>query len=141
MRVLTTLLWLALFLVLLVFSIANTDIATVRLFGQSFSAPLVLLLLMFFAAGAVAGMLAALPSWFRGRREIARLARELAERTGGGAPAPEVAAGARPGAFATRAAAPGAASMNATQAALPASAVSAVVAPADAAAAIEPPRR
>ena len=136
MRVLTTLLWLALFLVLLVFSIANTDIATVRLFGQSFSAPLVLLLLMFFAAGAVAGMLAALPSWFRGRREIARLARELAERTPGAALASEAATGVRPGAV-TRAAAPEAVSTTtAPQAAVP---PAAVVVPA--AVAIEPPRR
>ena len=79
MRLLSTLLWIALFAVLLVFSIANTDPVTVRLFGQAFSVPLVLLLVLFFAAGAVAGLLAALPGWFRSRREIARLARELAD--------------------------------------------------------------
>lgn len=78
MRLLSTLLWIALFIVMLVFSVANTDIATIKLFGQNISAPLVLLLVVFFAAGVVVGLLASVPSWFRGRREITRLSRELA---------------------------------------------------------------
>lgn len=86
MRLLSTLLWIVLFLVMLVFSVANTHIAEIRLFGQTFAAPLVLLLLMFFSAGVVVGLLAALPSWFRGRREIARLTRELAAQRGANVP-------------------------------------------------------
>ena len=38
-------------------------------------------LLIFFAAGVLVGLLAAVPSWFRQRREIARLQRELRHAT------------------------------------------------------------
>jgi putative membrane protein len=86
MRLLSTLLWIALFLVLLVFSIENTRNVDLRLFGQVLTAPLVVLLLAFFAIGVVMGLLAAVPSWFRGRREIARLTREI-QAAGGAVPA------------------------------------------------------
>lgn len=91
MRLLSTLLWIALFIVMLVFSVANTDIATIKLFGQNISAPLVLLLVAFFVAGVVVGLLASVPSWFRGRREITRLSRELAAQQRAAADAPMVA--------------------------------------------------
>lgn len=77
MRIVSTLLWIVLFVLLLVFSIENTRNVDLKLFGQIVTAPLVLLLLVFFAIGVVVGLLASVPSWFRGRREITRLTREL----------------------------------------------------------------
>ena len=87
MRIVSTLLWIVLFVLLLVFSIENTRNVDLKLFGQILTAPLVLLLLVFFAIGIVVGLLASVPSWFRGRREITRLTRELeAAARGNGAP-------------------------------------------------------
>jgi putative membrane protein len=68
-----------LFLIALGFALANTEPAVLRFFAGDLSwrAPLVIFLLIFFAAGVLVGLLAAVPSWFRQRREIARLTREL----------------------------------------------------------------
>lgn len=81
MRVLTWLFRLALFVVLMGFALSNTDPATLRFFGIpqfEWRAPLVLLLLVFFAAGALMGVLAAMPMVLRQRRVAARLRREIA---------------------------------------------------------------
>ena len=81
MRVLTWLFRLALFLVMMGFALSNTDTATLRFFGIpqfEWRAPLVLLLLVFFAAGALLGVLAAMPMVLRQRRIAARLRREIA---------------------------------------------------------------
>jgi uncharacterized integral membrane protein len=101
MRVLTWLFRLALFLVLMGFALSNTDPATLRFFGIpqfEWRAPLVLLLLVFFAAGVLLGALAAMPMVLRQRRIAARLRRELAA-----VPAPAVAADADAAADASRA--------------------------------------
>jgi len=81
MRVLTWLLRLALFLVMMGFALSNTDTATLRFFGIpqfEWRAPLVLFLLVFFAAGTLLGVLAAMPMVLRQRRVAARLRREIA---------------------------------------------------------------
>jgi lipopolysaccharide assembly protein A len=81
MRVLTWTLRIILFLALFLLALKNTDTVTLRLyFEQVWQAPLILVLLVFFAAGAVVGVLATLTTVFRQRREIARLQRELGSR-------------------------------------------------------------
>jgi uncharacterized integral membrane protein len=90
MRVLTWLFRLALFLVMMGFALSNTDPATLRFFGIpqfEWRAPLVLLLLVFFAAGVLLGALAAMPMVLRQRRVAARLRREIAAM-----PAPSITA-------------------------------------------------
>ena len=78
MRVLSWALRIILFLALFLFALKNTDTVGLRLyFDQVWQAPLVLVLLVFFAAGAAMGVLATLGTVFRQRREISRLKREL----------------------------------------------------------------
>jgi lipopolysaccharide assembly protein A len=69
-----------LFLVALGFALTNQDIATLRFFGASnfeWRAPMVIFLLVFFAAGTVLGLIAVVPTLFRQRREIGRLRKQL----------------------------------------------------------------
>ena len=74
MRVLTWAIRFALFVVLLAFAAKNTDPVTLRFyFDLAWQAPLVALLLAFFAAGAVLGVVAMSGGYFAQRREIARL--------------------------------------------------------------------
>jgi len=78
MRVLSWILRIVLFLALFLFALKNTDAVSLRLyFDQVWQAPLILVLLVFFAAGAAMGVLATLATVFRQRREIAQLRREL----------------------------------------------------------------
>jgi len=85
MRFLTWAIRIALFALLLAFAAKNTEPVTLRFyFDLAWQAPLVALLLAFFAAGAVLGMVAMLGSYLAQRRQIARLkrgerARESAE--------------------------------------------------------------
>ena|SRR5450631_4261313 len=81
MRVLAWTLRIILFLALFLFALKNTDTVSLRLyFDQVWQAPLVLVLLVFFVAGTVLGVLATLATVFRQRREIARLQHELGSR-------------------------------------------------------------
>ena len=81
MRVLTWTLRIILFLALFLLALKNTDTVILRLyFDQVWQAPLILVLLVFFAAGAAMGVLATLATVFRQRREIARLRREVDAR-------------------------------------------------------------
>ncbi|MBK6630769.1 MAG: LapA family protein [Betaproteobacteria bacterium] len=67
----------ALFIVLLGFAVKNSSMVTLRFFFDvAWTLPLVTVMLIFFAAGAVVGLTAALGTFFRQRREIARLGRE-----------------------------------------------------------------
>jgi len=79
----TALIWavrLVLFSFLVVFSLQNTAPVNLHfLLGQAWQAPLVILLLAFFAGGAVLGALSLLGVIYRQRREIARLKRSLAQ--------------------------------------------------------------
>ena len=86
MRVLTWIFTVALFVVALGFAVANYEIAVLRfpLVAEEIRLPLVVFLLGFFAAGVVIGLLMGIPSYFRLRREISRLRKEikLANRPG-----------------------------------------------------------
>jgi uncharacterized integral membrane protein len=74
MRYLVWLLRIALFVVLLGFAVKNSDAVTVRFFfDAAWPLPLVAVMLLFFAAGAVAGLSAALGTFLRQRRELVRL--------------------------------------------------------------------
>ena len=87
MRFLTWAVRIALFVVLLAFAAKNTDPVTLRFyFNLAWQAPLVALLLAFFAAGALLGLLAMLGTYLAQRREIARLQREESSGAAPGAP-------------------------------------------------------
>jgi uncharacterized integral membrane protein len=68
----------ALFLLLLAFAVKNTDSVAVRYFlGAEWKAPLVVVLLAFFAAGIALGVMASLAFMVRQRRQILNLRRQL----------------------------------------------------------------
>ena len=78
MRYLTGALRVLLFLILFLFALKNHEMATLKFyFDLEWKAPLVLLLLIFFAAGIAAGVLACLPRMFRQRRETLALTSQL----------------------------------------------------------------
>ena len=65
------------FLFLLAFALKNTDPVSVSFFfDTSWQAPLITVVLAFFAAGTVLGILALLGTVFSLRREVSRLKRE-----------------------------------------------------------------
>ena len=70
-----------LFVLLLGFALKNMDSVSVRYFlGFEWQAPLVLVLLMFFAFGIAFGIVASIGVIFAQRRRIAALTRELRNR-------------------------------------------------------------
>jgi uncharacterized integral membrane protein len=70
-----------LFLLLVGFALKNSEMVTLRYFlGQQWSAPLSLVLLLFFGAGAVLGVLALLSVVNRQRREITALRQTTTQR-------------------------------------------------------------
>ena len=78
MRLLNWLLRTALFIVLLGLAVKNDEAVKLKyFFGLEWETSLVVLLLVFFAAGALAGVLAMVVSSIKLRREISRLKREL----------------------------------------------------------------
>ena len=86
-RLLTSLLWAAVFVVLLLFAIKNAEPVTLQFyFDRTWQAPLVFVVLASFAAGAVFGVLACVPPLVRQRREIAGLQKELRLRAAEAAP-------------------------------------------------------
>ena len=96
MRIVTWTVRLLIFLFLLAFAVKNTDPVTLRFYFElAWQAPLIVLLLAFFAAGAVFGLAAAMGTLFGQRRQIMQLKRALGERTDEGATA--VAAPPHPG--------------------------------------------
>jgi uncharacterized integral membrane protein len=89
MRILAWAIRIALFVVLLALAARNTDPVTLRFyFDLAWQAPLVALLLAFFAAGAALGLIAMSGTYLAQRREIARLRR--AESSGRERDAPVV---------------------------------------------------
>ena len=74
------LLWacrICIFLFLLAFALKNTDPVSVRFFlDTDWQAPLVIIVLAFFAGGAALGVLSLLGTIFGLRREVSRLRRE-----------------------------------------------------------------
>jgi len=76
MKILVWSVRLAIFLFFLLFAVQNTALVSLRLFAdQVWQAPLVLVLLAFFAAGALLGISSLLGVIYRQRREISRLKR------------------------------------------------------------------
>jgi lipopolysaccharide assembly protein A len=75
------LLWICrifIFLFLLAFALKNTDPVSVRFFFDSaWQAPLIIIVLAFFAGGALLGVLSLLGTLFGLRREVSRLKREI----------------------------------------------------------------
>ena len=68
------------FFILLVFALRNTQPASLQfILGYVWEAPLVIVLLVFFAGGAILGALSVVGVIFRQRREISRLKREAAK--------------------------------------------------------------
>jgi uncharacterized integral membrane protein len=78
MRFVTWTVRLLVFLFLLAFAAKNTDPVTLHFYFElAWQAPLIVLLLVFFAAGTAFGLVAALATLFSQRRELLRLNREL----------------------------------------------------------------
>lgn len=78
MKILVWALRLVIFLFLFAFALQNTETVSLRfVLGQIWQAPLVIVLLAFFAGGALLGALSQLGLIFGQRREIARLKAEL----------------------------------------------------------------
>jgi putative membrane protein len=96
MRYLTWVLRGILFVARFLFAVKNTDRVILRFyFDQVWQAPLILVLLAFFAAGAATGVLACMSTVFRYRRGMMKLRRELRRRSHAEpAPAPVIDAGA-----------------------------------------------
>jgi uncharacterized integral membrane protein len=87
MRVLTWAIRIALFVVLAAFAAKNTDPVALRFyFDLVWQAPLVAVLLAFFAAGAALGLLAMLGTCLAQRREISRLRRNAVPKETSGSP-------------------------------------------------------
>lgn len=81
MRYLLWVIKLLLFVAVLTFAVKNTEPVAVRYYlGAEWQAPLILVLLVAFCAGAAIGMMTALGRVFRQRREIGGLKRELRSR-------------------------------------------------------------
>jgi uncharacterized integral membrane protein len=81
MRYLRWVLRLLVFILLLAFGIKNTDPVKVHYFlGWEWNAPLALVLLAFFVAGAALGVMAGAAWLYRHRREVVQLRRELRQR-------------------------------------------------------------
>jgi lipopolysaccharide assembly protein A len=81
MRLVTWLIRLVLFIVMLGFALSNTELVSLNFFGIpefTWRAPLVLFLLLFFGVGALVGVIAAIPTLFRQRRQIGQLRKESA---------------------------------------------------------------
>ena len=79
MKILFRILAVALFIVFFGFALKNTQEVALQFFmGYEIRGPLVLLMLGFFALGAVLGVLAMMPTFFRHRRELARLRKTIA---------------------------------------------------------------
>jgi lipopolysaccharide assembly protein A len=79
MKILFRILAVALFIVFFGFALKNTQEVALQFFmGYEIRGPLVLLLLGFFAGGAVLGVLAMTPTFFRHRRELTRHRKAIA---------------------------------------------------------------
>ena len=77
MTFLTSALRFIIFFVLLAFALRNTQPVSLQLIlDHAWEAPLVIVLLVFFASGAILGILSVVGVVFRQRREISRLKRE-----------------------------------------------------------------
>jgi uncharacterized integral membrane protein len=77
MRFLVRLFWAFIFFTLFAFALNNQQLATVRwFFGVEWRTPMVIVVLVAFAAGCAIGVMAMLPSWWHQRRVARRNAPE-----------------------------------------------------------------
>ncbi len=82
MTLLTWFVRLVIFVFLVLFAMQNTENVVLHfILGHQWQAPLVILLLGFFAGGAVLGILSVLGLIFRQRRQISALKRDLARQS------------------------------------------------------------
>jgi putative membrane protein len=80
MRYISWLIQMFVFIVLLGFALKNGQPVTLHyFFGYEWQSSLVIALLLFFTMGTGLGILATLGIWFRQRREISRLKREISD--------------------------------------------------------------
>jgi putative membrane protein len=80
MRFLVRLFWAFIFFTLFAFALNNQQLATVRwFFGVEWRTPMVIVVLVAFAAGCAIGVMAMLPSWWHQRRVAKRNAPEPAK--------------------------------------------------------------
>ena len=77
MKILVWLLRLFILLVLVWFSVKNSEIVALHAYPYSWQAPLVLVILAFFAGGVMLGLLASLGSIYRLKREVGGLKKEI----------------------------------------------------------------
>jgi len=78
MRYISWTLRILLFLLLFGFALKNTDPVILRFYlGSQWEAPLAMVVLVFFGVGAVAGVIACLTYFYRQRREILQLRKEV----------------------------------------------------------------
>ncbi|AOZ49584.1 MULTISPECIES: LapA family protein [Chromobacteriaceae] len=81
MRYLLRIVELALLLLLVAVTVQNSHSVEFKLFfGQSWSAPFIVFLLLFFVVGAVVGLLATFSFYLKTRRELSQLKKELRNR-------------------------------------------------------------
>lgn len=80
MKIISRIIAAILFVAFFGFALKNEQIVTLQyFFGYQQSAPLVIMLLIFFLAGAVLGVLAMVPIVFRHKRDISRHKKTIAE--------------------------------------------------------------
>ena len=78
MRYISWALRILLFLLLVGFALKNADPVILRFYlGSQWEAPLAMVVLVFFGVGALAGVIACLTYFYRQRREILQLRKEL----------------------------------------------------------------
>jgi lipopolysaccharide assembly protein A len=78
LRFISLLAWILVFILMLLFAIKNADPVSLHFyFGQHWEAPLIVVVLAAFAAGATAGLLACLPPLVRQRRNLISLRKEI----------------------------------------------------------------
>ena len=88
LRFLSLLAWVLVFVLLLLFAIKNADPVSLHFyFDQHWEAPLIVVVLAAFAAGAIAGLLACLPPLVRQRRNLINLRKEIRIRDKAGSAA------------------------------------------------------
>ena len=91
MRIVTWAIRLTVFVLLLAFAAKNADPVTLRFyFDLAWQMPLVVLLFVFFAAGALLGVLALVLPLMRQRREISLLRKRIPPEEPGRPPVPEL---------------------------------------------------
>jgi len=79
MKIITRIVALLIFIMFFGFALKNTQEVALRFFfNYEMHGPLVLVLLGFFASGAVLGVLAMAPTLFRHRREVSRQKKQIA---------------------------------------------------------------